>query len=134
MSSEDGAVVVRSIGADMCCAQPSCLAFAVLFVNNAQHSSTAQRTGSCNAQRGQRTFDAQRSRNAQWPWKGIKVASKGWTNLTEQMVEGLLSMQPPEDRMGEWQRAWDEMDNGHMEGEGEPVNTYAVLQLKQPDA
>jgi hypothetical protein len=50
------------------------------------------------------------------------------------MVEGLLSMQQPEDRMGEWQRAWDKMDNGHMEGEGEPFNAYAVLQLKRPDA
>jgi hypothetical protein len=27
-----------------------------------------------------------------------------------------------------------EMDNAHMEGEGAPVNAYALLQLKRPDA
>jgi hypothetical protein len=55
---------------------------------------------------------------AQRLWKGIKEASRGWTIVTEQTVAGLLGLPQPEDQMGEWQLAWDEMDNWHLEGEG----------------
>ena len=71
---------------------------------------------------------------AQQLWKGIKDVSRGWTIVTEQTVEGLLGLPQPENRMSEWQRAWDEMEDMHLEGEGEAVDADAAFRRKRPDA
>jgi hypothetical protein len=71
---------------------------------------------------------------AQRLWKGIKDVSRGWTIVTEQTVEGLLGLPQPEDGMSEWQRAWDEMEDMHLEGEGEAVDADAAFRRKRPDA
>ena len=35
--------------------------------------------------------------------------TKGWIIITRQTVAGLQGLPQPEDRIAEWQRAWDEM-------------------------
>jgi hypothetical protein len=54
------------------------------------------------------------------------------TIVTEQTVEGLLGLPQPEDRMSEWQRAWDEMEDMHLEGEGEAVDADAAFDGSGP--
>jgi hypothetical protein len=51
---------------------------------------------------------------AQWLWKGIADATKGWTIVTEQTVAGIQGL-PPGEQIDAWQRAWDELDDLHLE-------------------
>ena len=57
-----------------------------------------------------------------------------WTIVTEQTVAGLLGLPQSEDRLGEWQRAWDEIEDMHLDGEGDPADADAAFQRKRPDA
>ena len=53
---------------------------------------------------------------AQRLWKGIKDFTTGWIIITEQTVAGIQGLQQPEDRIAEWQRAWDEVtDRGRLQ-------------------
>ena len=61
-------------------------------------------------------------------------ANKGWVITTEQTVEGLLGLPQPEEKIHEWQRAWDELTDFHLEGEGCETCTEAAIQWKQEDA
>ena len=54
--------------------------------------------------------------------------------MTEQTVAGLLGLSQLEDRLGEWQRAWDEIEDMHLEDEGVPADADAAFQRKRPDA
>ncbi len=47
--------------------------------------------------------------------------------MTEQTVAGLLGLPQPEDRLGEWQRAWAEIEDMHLEGEGDPADADAAF-------
>ncbi len=67
-------------------------------------------------------------------WKGIKYPSRGWTIVSEQRAAGLLGLSQQEDQMGEWQRSWDEIEDMHLGGEGEPVDADAALRRKRSDA
>jgi len=67
-------------------------------------------------------------------WQGIRAVAKGWIITTEQTVEGLLGLPQPEERIDEWQRAWDELTDVHLEGEGWELDTEAAIQRKRPDA
>jgi hypothetical protein len=49
-------------------------------------------------------------------------------------VAGLLGLPQPEARLDEWQRAWDEVTDVHLEGEGEQSEPDATTQRKRPDA
>ena len=51
-------------------------------------------------------------------WKGIQASTKGWVIAIEQTVAGLQGLPQPEARLDEWQRAWDEVTDVHLEGEG----------------
>ncbi len=50
-------------------------------------------------------------------WKGIEDSTNGWIIITEQMVAGLQGLQQPKDQIYEWQRAWDEVTDLHLEEE-----------------
>ncbi len=50
-------------------------------------------------------------------WQGIRAAAKGWIITTERTVVGLQGLQQPAERIDDWQRAWDEMTDVHLEGE-----------------
>jgi hypothetical protein len=67
-------------------------------------------------------------------WKGIQDSTRGWTIAIEQTVAGLQGLPQPEDRIDDWQRAWDEVADVHLEGEGEYGDTDAATQRKRPDA
>jgi len=69
-------------------------------------------------------------------WRGIEGATKGWIIVTEQTVAGLMGMQQPPERVDEWQRAWDELTDVHLEGEEAPApdDTDAATLRKRPDA
>jgi hypothetical protein len=67
-------------------------------------------------------------------WKGIQASTKGWVIAIEQTVAGLQGLPQPEARLDEWQRAWDEVADVHLEGEGEQSDTDAAIQRKRPDA
>jgi ribonuclease HI len=67
-------------------------------------------------------------------WKGIEDATRGWTIAIEQTVAGLQGLPQPEDRIEDWQRAWDEVTDMHLEGEGEQDDVDAATQRKRPDA
>ncbi len=71
---------------------------------------------------------------AQRLWKGIRDASKGWIITTEQTVAGLQGLQQPEELIPEWQCAWDELTDLKLDGEGEDMDTDAMIQRKRPDA
>ncbi len=49
-------------------------------------------------------------------------------------VAGLLDLPQPEDQIEEWQRAWDEIEDMHLEDEGESVDDDAAFRRKRPDA
>ena len=67
-------------------------------------------------------------------WKGIQASTKGWVIAIEQTVAGLQGLPQPEARLDEWQRAWDEVTDVHLEGEREQSDTDAAIQRKRPDA
>jgi ribonuclease HI len=67
-------------------------------------------------------------------WAGIQASTKGWVIAIEQTVAGLLGLPQPEARLDEWQRAWDEVTDVHLEGEGEQSEPDATTQRKRPDA
>jgi len=71
---------------------------------------------------------------AQRLWKGIQASTKGWVIAIEQTVAGLQGLPQPEARLDEWQRAWDEITDMHMEGEGEQSDADGATQRKRPDA
>ena len=71
---------------------------------------------------------------AQRLWKGIAESTKKWTITVEQTVAGLQGLPQPEEQIGDWQRAWDEMTDIHLEGEGECTDEVAATQRKRPDA
>jgi len=71
---------------------------------------------------------------AQRLWKGIRDASKGWIITTEQTVAGLQGLPQPEELIPEWQRAWDELTDLKLGGEGEDMDTDATTRRKRPDA
>ncbi len=49
-------------------------------------------------------------------WQGLMAAAKGWVINTEQTVAGLQGLPQPAEGMDDWQRAWDEMTEVHVEG------------------
>jgi ribonuclease HI len=67
-------------------------------------------------------------------WKGIEDATSGWTLAIEQTVAGLQGLPQPADLINDWQRAWDEVSDIHLEGEGEQTDADAATQRKRPDA
>ena len=67
-------------------------------------------------------------------WKGIRDASKGWIITVEQTVAGLQGLPQPEALIDAWQRAWDEITDMELDGEGEHTDADAVAPRKQPDA
>ena len=70
-------------------------------------------------------------------WTGIQNSTKGWTIAIEQTVAGLQGLPQPENRIDDWQRAWDEVADTHLEGEvheGEQADADAATQRKRPDA
>ncbi len=73
---------------------------------------------------------------AQRLWQGIKDSTKEWTIVTEQTVAGLQGLPQPEEQIDAWQRAWNEVDNLHLELEGEEVQADADMaaQRKRPGA
>jgi len=73
---------------------------------------------------------------AQMLWKGISDATKQWVIAVEQTVSGLLGLEQPEEHIDAWQRAWDEISDPDLEGEGddELADAEAGLQRKRPDA
>ncbi len=46
-------------------------------------------------------------------------STKGWVIAIEQTVAGLQGLPQPKNQLDEWQRAWDEVADGHLEGEGD---------------
>jgi hypothetical protein len=52
----------------------------------------------------------------------------------EQTVAGLQGLQQPEELIDVWQRAWDEITDMQLDGEGEHTDTHAVGQRKRLDA
>ena len=71
---------------------------------------------------------------AQRLWKGITDFTKGWIIIAEQTVAGLQGLPQPEDRIAEWQRAWDEMTDRHLEGEEVQADDDMAAHRKRPDA
>ena len=71
---------------------------------------------------------------AQRLWKGIESSTKGWTFAIEMTVAGLQGLPQPEDRIAEWQRAWDEMTDLHLEGEEVQTDADMEAHRKRPDA
>ena len=67
-------------------------------------------------------------------WQGIRAAAKGWVITTEQTVAGLQGLPQPAERIDDWQRAWDEMTDVHLEGEDQKTDIDAATQRKRPDA
>ena len=67
-------------------------------------------------------------------WKGIEDATSGWFLAIEQTVAGLQGLPQPADLIDDWQRAWDEISDIHLEGEGEQDDADAATQRKRPDA
>ncbi len=49
-------------------------------------------------------------------------------------MAGLQGLQQPEELIPEWQRAWDELTDLQLVGEGEDIDTDVMIQRKQPDA
>ena len=67
-------------------------------------------------------------------WRGITDSTRGWTMAIEQTVAGLQGLPQPADQIEEWQRAWDEVTDMHLEGEEEQAEADAATQRKRPDA
>ena len=57
-----------------------------------------------------------------------------WIIITEQTVAGLQGLPQPEDRIAEWQQAWDEMTDRHLEGEEVQAEDDMAAHRKRPDA
>ena len=53
---------------------------------------------------------------------------------TEKTVAGLQGLPQPEDCLGDWQRAWDEMVDAHLEGGEDGEGRAEDIQRKRPDA
>ena len=49
-------------------------------------------------------------------------------------MAGLQGLQQPEELIPEWQRAWDELTDLKLDGEGEDMDTDATTRRKRPDA
>jgi hypothetical protein len=71
---------------------------------------------------------------AQRLWKGITDFTNGWIIIAEQTVAGLQGLPQPEDRIAEWQSAWDEMTDLHLEGEEVQADVDRAAYRKRPDA
>ena len=73
---------------------------------------------------------------AQMLWKGISDATKQWVIAVEQTVSGLLGLAQPEEHIDVWQRAWDEISDSDLEGEGDDefADAEAGIERKRPDA
>jgi hypothetical protein len=69
-------------------------------------------------------------------WKGILDATKKWIIAVEHTVSGLLGLEQPEEHIDVWQRAWDEISDLDLEGEGddEVADAEVGIQRKRPDA
>jgi ribonuclease HI len=67
-------------------------------------------------------------------WDGIQASTNGWVIAVEQTVAGLQGLPQTEARLDEWQRAWDEVADAHLEGEEELNDTDRAIQRKRPDA
>jgi hypothetical protein len=67
-------------------------------------------------------------------WKGFKDSTRFWTIDTEQTVAGLQGLPQPEEQIDAWQRAWDEVDNMHLEGEEIQANANMAAPRERPDA
>jgi hypothetical protein len=66
--------------------------------------------------------------------EGYQGCLQGWIITTEQTVAGLQGLPQPEQLIPEWQRAWDELTDLKLDGEGEDMDTDAMIQRKRPDA
>ena len=73
---------------------------------------------------------------AQMLWKVISDATKQWVIAVEQTVLGLLGLAQPEEHIDVWQRAWDEISDSDLEGEGDDefADAEARIERKRPDA
>ncbi len=71
---------------------------------------------------------------AQRLWNGIKDCTRGWTIVTEQTVARLQGLKQPEEQIDAWQRAWNEVDGLHLEGEEVQADADMTAQRKRPDA
>ncbi len=71
---------------------------------------------------------------AQRLWKGIKDSARGWTIVTEQTVAGLQGLQQLEEQVDAWQRAWDEVDDLHLEGKEVQADANIAALWKRQDA
>ncbi len=49
-------------------------------------------------------------------------------------MAGLQGLPQPEELIPEWERAWDELTDLKLDGEGEDMDTDAIIQRKRPDA
>ena len=49
-------------------------------------------------------------------------------------MAGLQGLPQPEGHIDDWQLAWDEIADIHLEGEGEEIDADAAIQQKRPDA
>ena len=65
-------------------------------------------------------------------WEGIQASTNGWVIAVEQTVAGLQGLPQPEARLDEWQRAWDEVADAHLEGE-EELNDTDRANLSDPE-
>jgi hypothetical protein len=63
-------------------------------------------------------------------WNGIKPASKRWTIALEQTVAELQGLPQPEEIIAVRQRAWDEIADVHLDGEGKHAYADAVSHRK----
>ncbi len=64
---------------------------------------------------------------AQRLWKGIRDASKWWIVTKEQTVTGLQGLPQPKEFIPKWQRAWDELTDLQLVGEGEDMDPSCSL-------
>jgi hypothetical protein len=66
--------------------------------------------------------------------KGSKDSTKGWTIVTVQTVAGLQGLPQLEEQIDVWQRAWNEVDDMHLDGEEVQADADMAAQLKRLDA
>ena len=71
---------------------------------------------------------------AQRLWNGIRDASKGWIITTEQTVaslQGLQGLLQPQELIPEWHSALDELADLLLVGEGEDMDTDAMIMIQR---
>ncbi len=64
----------------------------------------------------------------------MQDSTRDWTIVKEQTVAGLQGLQQQEEQIGAWQRAWDEVDDLHLEGEEVQADADMAARQKRPDA